>query len=421
MKKMLSILLVIVMLSISSIAVYANDYLDEDLQNDVFAIEAQLPDDEASLSAAITPSVGSMAPPNPETVLVESLDQTTFATSYWDGDVFRITPVPGRRDEVVAAVTMAQMARNNNLPQIVVDIETRLGTVYSMAEREAAYEYLLENDVALNIQGVGFQVEGLAVFMNEGATEADKAAVLEASPISSLKFYDAIVLNSPSDQLNSAHRSELQNIEPRASAVSIRAGNWLRRTSAQNWSTVTVPAVFMHGTSSELWGILTVGHGWRNGQSVFATSGQSIGTARVTLRPNLDINFVPLSPNNMHLYPGNTLRNGGTFTRWQPLASTDLRREITSHGANSGTRNGRIETVRITVTFNFEEGSLRFDNVTHTNIGVITGDSGGPVLFRNTTTVVGLIIGGWGDGPSFFLPLEHVFGANAGTNLRLAI
>ena len=167
-------------------AIYEEEYITHPEQK---AQETQLPEAvEVQEEILIPIEIVHEAPLDPHNKLVESLDPATFAFVFWQGDAFHIRPVTGRRAEVVAAVQAAQQGGIAGLPEIVVDIE---GAAYSWAKREATQAYLWENRDALNIWSVefgGIETKGLVVVMYEGATEADRQAVLAASPISYLTF-----------------------------------------------------------------------------------------------------------------------------------------------------------------------------------------------------------------------------------------
>lgn len=167
-KRLLSIILATSMIFAMAISAFANDVQGES---------------EISITTTVE---------RPELAFFESLDPTIYVGTYWEGEILHVIPVPEKIDLLNTAILSAVNAKKANMPQMIVDnidAITRNNAVYSMAEREQAYNYLVDNMSLLKIDGVGYTADKLAVFMNTNATEDDKQKVLDSSPIQAIEFY----------------------------------------------------------------------------------------------------------------------------------------------------------------------------------------------------------------------------------------
>jgi len=348
----------------------------------------------------------------PEIAMVRALDESAFAFAYWYDRVFHITPMPGRSAEIRAAVA-AMAARHPNLQPVIVDPEPLPGTTYSFAQRAAAHRFLGANMDELRIQGVGFNRRGLGVFMFPGATATDRQAVMAASPISAIEFLEAQAADPPPPIPPGGIVVDTSSTPlPTESPPHIITGaSSARRSQRVDWSTFTVSAIRgWNGVSGEA-GVLTVGHGFRDGQPVFAgNNGGRIGVADVRLGHNIDVAFVRLDDPRM--FPSGYMRSGDRVNRMIELTVFDYGRVVFNHTA-AGTTAGQVVLTRHTFRMRVEEGVYRFDNGIVTTNPARAGNSGSPVV-TSRTTLGGLVIaaagtrsgGNWSH--SIILPISDV-------------
>ena len=353
----------------------------------------------------------------PEIRLMRSLDETAFAFAYWNASVFHITPMPGRSAEINRAVAAIRAENPLNLPTIVVNPEPVPGTTYSFAERSAARQVLGADLEQMRIQGVGFNRDGLGVFMASIATDADREAVLELSPISAITFLEAQSVNSPTP-LPPAGFVAGGRYTPLPSGSSppvITGANWVRRSNYENWSTFTVSAVRnWNGVTGEA-GVLTVGHGFQDGQPVFAgNNGGRIGVANVQLGNNIDVTFVRLDYPSQ--FPSGYLRGGNRVSRLTSMTAFDYGRAVTNH-APAGTTVGQIVLTQYIFQMTTGGRLNRFENGFVTTNSARLGNSGSPVM-TGRTTLAGYVISAAGTRTtsenwsySVILPISEVIAA----------
>lgn len=373
MKKMLSLSLALLMLISMFVTAFASENTDID-SNVQIMTEA----------------------PNPINELFESIDKSLYCGTYWDGDEFHVIPVPAKLDELSSAISNRTKTRSA-YPSIIIDnTSTRSSNiVYSMAQRENGYNYLLEHKDTLNIEAVGYTADKLAVFMNLNATDEDRQNVLVASPVKAIEFYGGGVIGGVAqpESYEECVKEDFSTYEARATSTSLRGGNWLRKTSTSNWSTITVSAVRnWNGTSGDI-GLLTCGHGWTDGQSVYASDGTKIGTADVRHKYNMDVTFVKLSSTNLNSH--GYMKDGTQVKYNRSVTSTDIGLSVEKYGAVTGNTSGTITVIGISGTW---EG-YEFDNLFLTSVSTKGGDSGSPII-TGGDTILGILKGARASSPS---------------------
>lgn len=373
MKKMLSLSLALLMLISMFVTAFASENTDTD-SNVQIMTEA----------------------PNPINELFESIDKSLYCGTYWDGDEFHVIPVPAKLDELSSAISNRTKTRSA-YPSIIIDnTSTRSSNiVYSMAQRENGYNYLLEHKDTLNIEAVGYTADKLAVFMNLNATDEDRQNVLVASPVKAIEFYGGGVIGGVAqpESYEECVKEDFSTYEARATSTSLRGGNWLRKTSTSNWSTITVSAVRnWNGTSGDI-GLLTCGHGWTDGQSVYASDGTKIGTADVRHKYNMDVTFVKLSSTNLNSH--GYMKDGTQVKYNRSVTSTDIGLSVEKYGAVTGNTSGTITVIGISGTW---EG-YEFDNLFLTSVSTKGGDSGSPII-TGGDTILGILKGARASSPS---------------------
>ena len=364
----------------------------------------------AQEAAAMTPTP---ALARPEIRMMRTLDETAFAFAYWQDGVFHVTPMPGRSSEVRRAVAQARAEQHPRLPEIVINPEPLPGTTYSFAERVAAHRFLAENLDEFRIQGVGFNRDGIGVFMFPRATAEDRRALLAAAPISAIQFLEAQAADPvpPPPPGGIVIDTSYTPLPPGSPPPIITGASRARRTQRADWSSFTISAVRgWDGTTGEA-GVLTVGHGFRDGQPVFASNnGGRIGIADVRLGNNIDVTFIRLD--DPRQFPRGYMRSGDRISRMLPLSVFDYGRVVGNH-TPTGTTTGRIVLTQHTFRMMVEEGLIRFDNAVVTTNPTRAGNSGSPVV-SDRITVAGLVIaaagtrtgGGWTH--SIVLPISDV-------------
>ncbi|MDR2654779.1 MAG: S1 family peptidase [Oscillospiraceae bacterium] len=357
----------------------------------------------ASLSADTVPETENITimptVERPELQLLESLDDSAYVGGYWIGEVLHIIPVEDQANEIESAMASAITTYGTDMPEIVVDesqdLPAGIDNTYSMAEREAGKAYLLENQESLNIQAVGLTADKLAVFMNEGATETDKEAVLQASPVKAIEFFGELlpddIFENEAESVPDEDDSDQSGVTPLATSTSLRGGNWARTSASYNWSTIGVSAVRNWNGSSGDIGFITCGHGWTNGQVVYASDGTRVGIADVRLYDNMDVTFVKLD--NTSLNSHGYLKNGTQITKNTSISSVDINKSITKHGARTGTTSGTIKALNISGKWD-----NYFTNLILTSCTTRSGDSG-CALVVNGNTIAGLMIGARSSSP----------------------
>jgi len=94
--------------------------------------------------------------------------------------------MPGHRGWIVAVLATLDIdpADRDN----IVILPEPTGVVYTRAQQLEAANYLNENAGRFNFWEVGIGKDRLVIFMNPGATAADRQAILNASPISLIDF-----------------------------------------------------------------------------------------------------------------------------------------------------------------------------------------------------------------------------------------
>lgn len=338
--------------------------------------------------------------PNPINELFESIDKSLYCGTYWDGDEFHVIPVPAKLDELSSAISNRTKTRSAYPPIVIDNTSTRSSNiVYSMAQRENGYNYLLEHKDTLNIEAVGYTADKLAVFMNLNATDEDRQNVLAASPVKAIEFYGGGVIGGVSQPESSEEYDEddFSTYNTRATSTSLRGGNWLRKTSTSNWSTITVSAVRnWNGTSGDI-GLLTCGHGWTNGQKVYASDGTKIGTADVRHKYNMDVTFVKLDNTNLNSH--GYMKDGTQVKYNRSVTSTDIGLSVEKYGAVTGNTSGTITVIGISGTW----GDYEFNNLFLTSISTKGGDSGSPII-TGEETILGILKGARANSPSDEMP-----------------
>lgn len=288
------------------------------------------------------------------------------------------------------------------MPTIVIDnapLETRSGEhVYSMAEREAAKAYLLEHKDTLNIQAVGFSADKLSVFMNPEATDEDRDAVRNASPVKALEFSNALFGNE-GDGKNESPNGNDQGIQGRASDVTLRGGNRIKRTANEKWgwATITISAVrnWDANTKTGDIGLLTCGHGWTDGQDVFASDSTNIGDIDVQLYRNMDAGFILLD--NPKLNSHGYMSDGKRITENRAVSEYDVGDAVKKYGAATGSYplSGKITQTSISGAYwGKDDTEFYFDNLFVIDCINRSGDSGGAVVIGDA--ILGMVKGAYG-------------------------
>lgn len=334
---------------------------------------------------------------NPVACFIETIDKNIYSGTYWEGEVFHIIPVPEEIDKLNTIVNTAVNSRTI-YPTIIIDNVNVRNTevVYSMAQREAGYKYLIDNQAELNIEAVGYTADKLAVFMNIGATEDDKANVINRSPVKAIVFYDGGILGSASELIYDGEELiEASRNDTRATATTLRGGNWVRRTSSSNWSTITVSAVRNWNASTNTGdiGFLTCGHGWTDGQNVYASDGTKVGVADVRHYGNMDVTFVELTNTNLNSH--GYMKDGSRITRNGAVTNSDVGMSVEKYGARTGNTAGEVTVVGISGTW---EGYY-FSNLFLTSITTRSGDSGSPII-TDENKIVGILKGARSSSPN---------------------
>jgi len=353
----------------------------------------------------------------PEIEMMNTLDPSAFAFAYWDGGTFTITPMPGRSAEIHRAVAEVRTAAHPNLPTIAVRPEPMPGTTYSFAQRTAARQFLVENRDALRIQGVGFNRNGLGVFMLPSATPADRQALLAAAPITAIEFLAAQAADPapPVPPGGVVIDTSYTPLPPGSPPPVITGASLARREQRRDWSSFTVSAVRnWNGVTGEA-GVLTIGHGFRSGQPVFAGSNSGrVGVADVRFGDNLDVTFVRLD--NPSQFPRGYMRGGDRVSRMVDLSVFDYGRVVGNHTTIFGTTVGQIVLTQHSFRMWTEEGVFNFDNAVVINNPVRVGNSGSPVL-TDRITLAGLVVAAAGTrsganwSHSIVLPISDVVAA----------
>lgn len=326
----------------------------------------------------------------PEVTLFESMDSNLYVGTYWEGDVLHVIPVPNTIDKLKDDITKATKSRSIGMPQIIIDNKpiTRTNqSTYSMADREYAHQYLVENMDELSIQGVGYTADGMAVFMNQGTNDEDKQAVIDASPVKNIEFLEGLFPDDTDD-------SDIieDGITSRITATGLRGGNWARRNANGNWSTIAVSAVRNWNGSSGDIGFITCGHGWTDGQKVYGSDGALVGTADVNLYKNMDVTFVKL--NNTNLNSHGYMKDGTRITKNGKISNVDINKAIKKYGARTGITSGKVTAVGITGKWS----GYQYTNLFMTSCTTRKGDSGCAFII-NGNSIVGLMVGARGKSP----------------------
>ena len=189
MRRMFSVLLAVVMvLSLGTVAVSADD-------------------DYGHIDHLQEVEVVPLAPLDPHVALLESIGSHAYTGLFFEDDTLHIIPMPGYRDRIVLAVITMERARVG-LPNIVVRPEPSGGAVYSVAQQEETLEYLWGNRDSFNFQGIALGKDRVVVSMNEGASEADRQAILDAAPISFIEFEGPILSSEAIGQMFQAFEAD---------------------------------------------------------------------------------------------------------------------------------------------------------------------------------------------------------------------
>lgn len=359
-------------LSVSMFGIYAVAVEDPDLE-----------DVEETSEIQIMPEAE-----RPEVELFNSMDTSIYVGTYWQDDVLHVIPVPDQTETLNEVINSATNSRSPNMPPIIVDSIATLGIsaepVYSMADRDAAHAYLVNNMNSLKIQGVGYTADKLAVFMLPDTSEADRQAVMEMSPVKAIKFMEGGLIDN--DFLSNTDILKDANAAPRITSNGLRGGNWARKTSTSNWSTISVSAVRNWNGSSGDIGFITIGHGWTNGQTAYASDGTILGTADVRLYNNMDVTFVKL--NNTALNSHGYMNDNSRITKHTAISKVDVFKNIEKYGARTSNTSGRIEAVGITGNWT----GYNYNNLFLTSVITRAGDSGAAFVMNNDT-IAGIMVG----------------------------
>lgn len=330
-------------------------------------------------------------------LLMDSIDGNAYVASYFDDNqVYHIIPTPDSKDVVKNVVTSFTRTRHAGLPQIVIDSPASnmrsANTTYSHNDLLEGRAFLLNNGDELQIQAVAFSLDNIGkidVFLSDGASNAIKDNILQASPVKAIVFRDI------SDIQHYDHQNDESDIRaggaaPRITSTDLRGGNWLRRSKSSNWSTIAISAYY-NGKA----GLLTCAHGYTNGQTVYASDNSVLGTMTKWHTNTMDAGFVTL--NNPSNSSNRVLADGKQVTAYSSSRISDkyLGQAIRQYGArsNSKGRNGKIHMTGVSWSGTNFQGEYFLTNLT-----VIEGDSGGPVIrtSSNKNTLLGIDVGGTG-------------------------
>jgi len=161
-------------------------YVEEQEPGFVYAVD-QPPEPEYAVDSPpiLTPQVMPMLeePPHPIVAFTEMIGSHAYMGAYVHYSERRIIPMLGRRDAIVAALA----AFDADTSDIVI-LPEPVGVAYSRAQQEAAWYYLGENMDRFNLWAIGFGKDRLVVTMHEGATQADRQAIIDAVQITLIEF-----------------------------------------------------------------------------------------------------------------------------------------------------------------------------------------------------------------------------------------
>lgn len=269
--------------------------------------------------------------------------------------MLHVIPVLEKYEELSQEINSATRSRTE-MPSIVIDsVNSRDNEpVYSMAQREEAYAYLVENMDELKIDGVGYTADKIAVFMVPDATESDMEKVSNVSLVKAIEFFEGGLISE--DFMNENPNVETESVSTRASATTLRGGNWAYRT----------PLVMV-------------------GLTVYASDGSAVGTADVRLYNGMDVTFVELYNTNLNSH--GYMIDGSRITHNTTISSTDIGKSIEKFGARTGNTGGKIKAAKIT-----GQWSVYHDNLFLTSVITQSGDSGSAFVVNNNT-IAGLMIG----------------------------